>query len=114
MRTWGRVPDGLGGLKWVEVQTSPSGDDTQVWITDLIQVLKLNLNESPFFSSWGIPGRPSVLQQIPPDYYVQLTQQRFAPYFASLTITRVLSDPPTYQVNLLTKQGAAVALQIPT
>lgn len=114
MRTWGRVRDAFGNLVWVEVSTAANGDNSSVYLTWLIQVLKLNINESPLWASWGIPGYPSVLQQIPPDYYAQLTQQRFAPYFASLTITRVLSDPPTYQVSALTKQGAAISLQIPT
>lgn len=114
MRTWGRVTLPDGTKQWVKVETAPNGDNSAVYITALIQVLKLNLNESPFYASWGIPAYPSVLQQIPPDYYVQLTQQRFAPYFASLTVTRVSANPPTYQINLLTKQGAALSLTIPT
>jgi hypothetical protein len=114
VRTWGRISDGAGGLKWVEVSTAANGDNSAVYITWLIQVLKLNLNESPFYADWGIPGYPAVAQQVPPDHYVQLTQQRFAQYFASLVIARVADNPPTYSVNLLTKQGAALSLTIPT
>jgi hypothetical protein len=107
MRIWGRVTNPDGTRTWVAVVTTPEGDDTAVRITQLIQVLKLNLNESPFYADWGIPAYPAVAQQIPPDYYVQLTQQRFAQYFASLTIARISANPPTYNINLLTKQGSS-------
>lgn len=107
MRTYGRIALTRGGAatKWVEVQTDANGYNDAVYITALIQCLKLNLNESPFWANWGIPAKPSVVQQIAPDYYVALMQQRFSPYFASLIIARILSNPPTYRVNLVTQQG---------
>lgn len=104
-RIWGRTYDELGNSTWVEVSTDAQGFSDNVNITWLIQVFKLNLNESPFFGDWGIPAQPSVLTQIAPDYYVTLTQQRFAPYFASLIVTKVAQFPPTYAVNLVTQQG---------
>ena len=100
MRTYGRV-----GNTWEEVTTDSNGFNDQVYITTLIQVLKLNLGESPFYANYGIPARQSVVQQIFPDYYVSYVQQQFSPYFASLTISRVSESPPTYQVNLITHTG---------
>lgn len=67
------------------------------------------LNESPFWGNWGMPAQQAVIQQIAPDTFVNLMQQRFAPYFASLICFRIpASNPPTYQVNIVTFQGAAL------
>lgn len=114
MRTWGREIDKATGKPvWVAVATSPTGDDTQVWLTTLIQTLKLNLGESPFYAQFGIPGQPSIAQQIFPDYYVSLVQQQFAPYFASLSISRVpQTKNPTYQINILSYAGATYRQQV--
>lgn len=116
MRTYGRIPDGAGGQKWVEVTTDANGYNDMVWVTTLCQVLLLNLNESPFYASYGIPAQQSVIQQVLPDYYVALTQQAFAPYFASLLIFRTSSSPPTYQVEVVTNQGVVLnsTVSVPT
>lgn len=98
---------------WQEVDTDENGNNDAVWLTTLVQVLKLNLNESPFFASYGIPAYESVVQQVFPDYYVSLTQQLFAPYFASLLITRQPDPTPTYVVNVVTNQGVKVSASIP-
>ncbi|HVB66128.1 MAG TPA: hypothetical protein VND01_00365 [Candidatus Acidoferrales bacterium] len=109
MRTYGRVP-GLSGLPtvWVEVVTDPNGLNDQVYLTTLLQVLKLNLGESPFYANFGIPAQQSVIQQIFPDYYAALIQQQFAVYFASLMIARTSANPPTYQVSLITHNGIKI------
>lgn len=98
---------------WAEVDTDENGDNDAVWLTTLVQVLKLNLNESPFFASYGIPAYESVVQQVFPDYYVALTQQLFAQYFASLLITRQLDPTPTYVVTVVTNEGVKVSASIP-
>lgn len=119
MRTWGRVTDELGNKSWVEVTTDANGYNDAVWLTTLIQVFKLNLNESPFFSQFGIPARPSVITQVYPDFYVSFTQQQFAQYFASLIISKkVLLDAkgkptPHYAVNVVTQYGSKIAVDIP-
>ena len=100
MRTWGRV----GGV-WTEVSTDAQGNNDYVYITTLIQVLLLNLNESPFYADYGIPAQRSVVTQIFPDYYVVVTQKKFAPYFSSLQISKQSAPMPTYLINLVTKQG---------
>lgn len=114
MRTYGRVTDPVTKAKrWVVVETAPDGSDDYVWITTLIQVLKLNLNESPFYADYGLPAKESVIQQIAPDFYMTRIQQRFAQYFASLIIMRTQDPMPTYRVAITTNQGVAVALNIP-
>ena len=138
MRVWGRVYDVNGNpIRWVEVSTAADGSNDYVYITALIQCLKLTLGESPFFANYGIPGPQSVLTQIAPDYQVAITQQQYAQFFASLIITRVANAPvgqsrpgmqpgplslapgarqapgPTYNVAILTHQGVRVNINIP-
>jgi hypothetical protein len=135
MRVWGRVampvqqglilggPGVLGGpavagpstlaLKWVDVTTDSNGNNDYVYITALIQCLKLSIGESPFWSDWGIPAKRSIVQQVFPDYYVTLMQQRYAKYFASLQITKVNSATPTYNIYIITNQGVVVNQDIP-
>jgi hypothetical protein len=113
LRTWGRVYDAYGVQSWVEVTTDDNGYNDSVWITTLIQCLKLSIGESPFYANFGIPAQRSVIQQIFPDFYVSQTQSQFAQYFASLIISKVEGNQtPTYQVNIVTHQGAKVALEI--
>jgi hypothetical protein len=106
MRTYGRITNPDGSKTWVVVQTDANGYNDMVWLTTLIQTLKLNLGESPFYAQYGIPAQQSVIQQVFPDYYVALTQQVFSPYFASLVISKTPgATTPSYQVNVTTHQG---------
>jgi hypothetical protein len=114
MRTYGRIPDGAGGLKWVEVQTDPVEGDSLVWLTTLIQCLKLSTGESPFYANNGIPAQRSVIQQVFPDFYVTQTQMFFSKYFASLTVAKIADTTPTYQINLITWQGTKIVEAVPT
>ena len=114
MRTYGRIVNPDGSKTWVEVQTDSQGYNDYVWITTLIQCLKLNLGESPFYSNYGIPAHPTIVQQVFPDYYVSATQQQFSPYFANLAISRIPISTPTYRVNITTQQGVKVATEIAT
>jgi len=105
MRTWGRLSDGT----WVAVTTTADGDDTPVWITTLIQTLKLEQGESPFYAQYGIAARQSIVSQIAPDYSVSMIQQQFSAYFASLSIQRVPNtDAPTYAINAITLRGQTI------
>lgn len=115
MRTWGRTGqvNGIGGT-WTEVSTAPNGDNSMVYLTTLIQNLRLNLGESPFYANNGIPAYQSVMTQLAPDYYVFRIQQQFAQYFASLSIKRVQNTPrPTYNVLAVTFYGAVLNEVIP-
>lgn len=114
MRTYGRVknPDGTFG-PWQVVQTDANGSDDMVWLTTLLQVLKLFLNESPFYANYGIPAKTAIVSQVAPDYYVARTQQQFAQHFASLIVAKLQSVTPTYNVNVTTNQGVRLNVTVP-
>lgn len=115
MRIWGRVYSDPDTYTWVAVTTDEDGSNDYVYITNLIQVLKLSRNESPFFANYGIPAQLSVVQQIHPDIYAALTQAQFVPFFASLIITKISGSAatPVYRVAITTNQGVKVHLEIP-
>lgn len=115
MRSWGRTYNEDGTYQWVAVTTDANGFNDQVYLTTLVQVLKLNLNESPFYGNYGIPQIQTVITQVFPDYYAMVTQMQFAPFFASLAITRIpSSNPPVYNVNAVTHSGAILQTTIAT
>jgi len=113
VRTYGRIRNQDGSLTWVRVSTDANGFDDYVWLTTLLQSLKLGLGESPFWANYGIPARQSVAQQIAPDYYVARTQQQFASRFANLVVARESSQVPTYKINVTTHQGVKIATSVP-
>lgn len=108
MRIWGRTTDDLGNKTWTVVTTDPNGLNDAVYVTNLIQVLKLNLGESPFFANSGIPAQRSVMTQIFPDFYTYQTQTQFAQFFVSLTVQKVPSTTPTYNITAVTHSGAVI------
>lgn len=119
-RVYGRVVDPYTGLKkWVEVTTDANGYNDELNITWMSQVFMLNLGESPFYGDWGLPALQSVMTMVAPDFYVNRTQVRFAPLFASLIVQKVpggtavdpppFADPsPTYSVRVVTHTGAVL------
>lgn len=114
MRTYARYVDDAGARKWQEVDTAADGANDMVFLVTLIQVLLLNLGESPFYAQYGIPAKPSVDQQIWPDFYTARTQQQFSPYFASLIITKQTGvTDPTYRVSIVTNQGVPIDVGVP-
>lgn len=128
MRIFGRItvtnPDGSiiynpsGGpyKKWVTISTDANGSNDLLYATALCQCLLLNLNESPFWSSAGIPQTQSVIQQVYPDYYVGVTQQLYSPFFAALQVSRNPGKPPappTYNITALLHSGTVFNASIP-
>ena len=113
IRTYGRVTDPKSGARWwVTVECDINDNPDSVYLTALIQTLKLNWGESPFFGDWGIPAHQSVVQQVFPDYYVLLTQKRYAPFFMSLAIIKQPLDTPTYNVSVQFKSGAVISTTV--
>ena len=89
------------------------GDLSNIYLTTLVQTLRLSLGESPFFGNYGIPAQQSVITQVFPDFYASQTQTQFAPYFASLTIQRVsTSGNPIYRVRAVCKTGAILTSEV--
>jgi hypothetical protein len=112
MRVYGRSL--VNGVPtWQIVQTDAQGSNEYVYITQLIQVLKLVTGESPFYANWGIPAVQSVIQQIFPDWYVSQVQAQFQQYFASLIISKVASPTPTYNIQILMFNGTTFNAVIP-
>lgn len=102
-----------GNKEWVAVESDESGDFSYGWLTTLIQTLKLGLGESPFYAQYGIPVQQSIVQQIYPDYYVNMTAQQFAGYFASLAITKVDGAiDPTYNIDVVFRNGVSYRKQV--
>ena len=115
MRTWGRQYSENGTYQWVEVSTDANGFNDNVYLTTLVQTLQLNLGESPFFANYGIPAYQTIVTQVFPDFYAMATQEQFAPFFSSLTITRVQgSSPPVYNVAAIANSGALLTTQVAT
>ena len=103
MRTYGKI----NGV-WSKVETDANNHDDYVWITTLINNLKLVLGEAPKFAKNGIPVQDSLVTQVFPDYYVAQIQQQFAPHFFSLKIYKTQSKTPTYNIDLITSKGTAI------
>ena len=95
---------------WQKVEPDSNGDRTNIYIVWLTQALLLNLNESPFYANYGIPAQLSVIQRVFPDYYIARMQQLFSPFFASLIISKRATATPTYDVKVVTKQGAKLTI----
>lgn len=116
-RTYGRLFNQDGTYTWQKITTDSNGNNDAVYVTTLIQNLKLNLGESPFYAQNGIPAQKSVISQIFPDFYVSRIQQQFSKYFASLLIAKLPTSRfnayPLYAVNVLTNQGARIATEVP-
>jgi hypothetical protein len=106
MRVYGRTFDSAGNpLQWVVVETDAQGSNEYVYVTWLIQVLKLVTGESPFYANVGIPAVVTVVTQVFPDWYVSQVQAMFQQYFASLIISKVQSSTPTYNIQILMFNG---------
>lgn len=112
LRTWGRTYNEEGVPTWVMVTTDADGYNDSVFATTVVQSIKLNLGESPFFANIGIPAQQSVMTQIFPDYYMAYIQQYYAPNFAALSLTRQPVATPTYLVTIQTQQGSIIQVPV--
>lgn len=114
MRTYGRDANGT----WVKIETGPNGDNSSVWAATLVQTIRLNRGESPFWGNYGIPAQQSVEAQIAPDLYMAQTQQQFSQYFSSLSLYRDTPVPPdykpVYQMVAVSLSGERITKRIPT
>ena len=113
-RIWGRTKNEDGTYNWVKVETPTYSDFDYGYVVNLIQVLKLQLGESPFYANYGIPAQKSVITQIFPDFFVTQTQIQFAPYFSSLLVSKDQnSQTPIYNISVTLLNGTKFQRQIP-
>jgi len=106
MRTYGKDDTG----QWVEVT-----ETGYVWLATLAQTLRLNENESPFYSNYGIPAHQSIMTQIAPDAAINRTQSQYSPYFANLSVTKVPNTTtPTYNISAIFQNGTTIQSQVAT
>jgi hypothetical protein len=124
-RVWARTPpDEFGNQTWVCVVPDPqTGSTDLLYFAALAQCLRLNLGESPFYASSGLPARQSVATQIPPDIYVARIQTQYSQYFASLVLSKVSTTPltstkpyrpvPTYRIFAVAHSGTVLNADVP-
>jgi hypothetical protein len=90
-------------------------DPNYVQLATLVQTLRLQQGESPFYGNYGIPAQQSVLSQMAPDAAVSRTQAQYSQYFASLTVARVPSaSAPTYNITAIFQNGTIVQSTLAT
>jgi len=90
-------------------------DVSYIWLATLVQTLRLNTNESPFYSNYGIPAERSVHTQIAPDLALNTIQSQFAPYFASLAIIKQQNTTqPTYNISAVFLNGTVIQTVVAT
>jgi len=106
MRTYGRDSTG----KWQVIT-----ETNYVQLATLVQVLRLQQGESPFFGNYGLPAVQSVQHQVAPQAALSRTQAQFSKYFASLTITRLTGyTNPTYDVKAVFLNGTVIQSTLAT
>ena len=99
-RSYGRDATGT----WVEID-----NPDYINLATLVQVLRLQQGESPFYGNYGIPAEASIMSQIAPDAAITRTQAQFSPYFASLTIQRIAGAAvPTYNIAAVFPNGTVI------
>ena len=107
MRTYGQDESG----KWVTIATDANGFNDAVYLTTLVQNLKLAPQESPFRESRHSRQRFSD----PADYphlYVNRLQQQFSGHFSSLQIALTEVDPPVYDISVITNSGSKIVAKV--
>lgn len=104
-RVWARIHNDDGTRTWQAIETTSAGSNDNLNFIWLQNVLLLNINESPFYSDWGVPVHQTMVSQILPDYYMSLIQRRFSEYFASVIINRISATTPTYSISVTSATG---------
>lgn len=119
MRVYGRVYNADGTYTWQTITTDQNGNNDAVYLTALLQCLKMGLGESPMYSTYGIPARQAVATQVPPDYYTNLVVSKFQPYFAMLSVTAIDATDgngvkiPAYLISAVSHSGAVISMKVP-
>ena len=120
------TPTTPGNYRWVVLETAPNGSNDYCYVTALIQCLRLNLGESPFYARYGVPAAVAVHLQLQPDFYINYIQKFYARFFASLIIAKRPQRPtnasfapgarafttPVYDISIVRKDGSIYNTQV--
>ena len=113
MRIHGRKLNADGTKTWVTLDTNNGDSEDQIYALWLIQVLKLNTLESPFWPGWGVPTWQAMQNTFYPDSSIAKIQSQFSQYFSYLSITRLSNPDPYYKIVAITKNGVSQTLSVP-
>jgi hypothetical protein len=114
MRIFGRRLNADGTKTWVTLDTANGDSLDEIYVLWLVQTLKLNTLESPFYPGSGVPIWQAMQNTFYPDSSIAQIQANFSQYFAYLSITRVLNPDPFYRVIVITKNGTTKVIQVLT
>ncbi len=114
MRIHGRQLNPDGTKTWVTLDTANGDSEDAVYVLWLIQTLKLNTLESPYWPGWGVPIWQVMQNTFYPDSSIAKIQADFSQYFAFLSIARVANPDPYYRVIVITKNGTMKTIKVLT
>lgn len=112
MRIHGRRINPDGTKTWVTLDTTKGDSEDQVLVLWLIQTLKLNTLESPFWPSSGVPTWQTMQNTFYPNNSLAKIQSEFSKYFTYISISRVTKPDPYYNVTVITKNGVKSTVQV--
>lgn len=112
MRIFGRQANPDGSYTWVTLDTANGDSQDAIYVLWLVQTLKLNTLESPYFPGSGVPMWQALQNTFYPDSSLATIQATFAPYFSYLSIVRLTNPDPYYKITVITKGGANTTFQV--
>jgi len=114
MRIHGRLLNPDGTKTWVTLDTAKGDSIDTIYVLWLVQTLKLNTLESPYWPDWGVPIWQVMQNTFYPDSSIAKIQANFSQYFSYLSIARVPNPDPYYSVTVITKNGTTKTIQVLT
>ena len=112
MRIHGRQLNADGTKTWVTLDTENGDSLDAIYVLWLIQTLKLNTLESPYYPGAGMPIYQAMQNTFYPDSRIAKIQANFSQYFSYLSITRLTNPDPYYQIIVITKNGVTGTIQV--
>lgn len=112
MRIHGRKINPDGTKTWVTYDTAAGDPIDAIYVVWLIQALKMNTLESPFWPGWGVDIWQSLQNTFYPDSSIANMQAEFSQYFSFLSITRQSDPDPHYAVSVITKAGVPLNYRV--
>ncbi len=112
MRIYGRQQNLDGSKTWITLDTASGSALDEIYVLWLIQTLKLNTLESPYFPGSGVPIWQAMQNTFYPDSSLAAIQASFSQYFSYLSITRLTNPDPYYNIIVVTKNGVSGTIKV--